>query len=60
MIFQPKLKFGGDGLKQWLNHTFSSIWISEYIPKEWLKGIICPLNKKSNQLEYANLESSLC
>jgi len=23
-------------------------------PKEWLKGIVCPLHKKSNQLECAN------
>jgi len=46
-------KFGGDRLKQWLKHIFSSIWINENIPKEWLKGIICPLHSKGNQLECA-------
>jgi len=48
------LKFGGDTLKQWLKHIFSSIWINEEIPKVWLKGIICPLHKKRNQSECAN------
>ena len=48
------LKFGGDTLKQWLKHIFSSIWINEEIPEEWLKGIICPLHKKGDHLECAN------
>jgi len=48
------LKFGGDRLKQWLKHIFSSVWISEEIPKEWLQGIIFPLHDKVDQLECAN------
>jgi hypothetical protein len=40
------LKFGGVRVKQWLKHIFSSIWIKEEIPKERIKGIICPLHKK--------------
>jgi len=30
------LKFGGDRLKQWLKHMFTSIWINEEISEEWL------------------------
>jgi len=41
-------------LKQWLKHIFSSMWINEEIPKEWLQGIICPLHKKGDQLESVN------
>jgi len=48
------LKFGGEGLKQWLKHIFSSMWIKEEIPKDRLKGIICPMHNKDNQLECAN------
>ena len=48
------LKFGGERLKQWLKHIFSSIWIKEEIPKQRLKGIICPMHKKGDQLECAN------
>jgi transposase len=44
------LKFSGDTLKQWLKHIFSSIWLNEQIPVEWLKGILCPLHKKGDQL----------
>jgi hypothetical protein len=47
------LKFGGERLKQWLKHTFSSR-INEKIPKDWLQGIICPLHKKGDQLECVN------
>jgi len=47
-------KFGGDRLKQKLKHIFSSIWINEKIPREWPKGITCPLHKKGDQLECAN------
>jgi len=48
------LKYGGERLKQWLKHIFSSIWIKEEIPKQRLKGMICPMHKKGDQLECAN------
>ena len=49
------LKFSSGRIKHWLKHIFSSIWIIEGILKEWLLGIICPLHKKGDQLECANL-----
>ena len=48
------LKFGSDRLKQWLKHLFSSIWISEENPNDWLQVTICPLHMKGDQSEYAN------
>jgi len=54
------LKFGGDRLKQWLKRIFSSMWVSEEIPREWVQGIIFPLHNKGDRLECDNYrESSL-
>ena len=54
------LKFGSDRLKQWLKHIciYTSIWISEEIPKEWLQGIVCPLHTKGWNVP--TIEVSLC
>jgi len=52
------LKFGGDRPRQCLKHIFTSIWINEEIPKEWLQGIVCPLHKKGWNVPA--IEASLC
>jgi hypothetical protein len=49
------LKSGGEILKQWLKHIFSSVWIKEEIPKERLRAVICPLHKKGDPLECASM-----
>ena len=54
------LKFGVERLKQWLTHIFSSIWIKEEIPKERLKGIICPLHKKATSWNVLTIQASPC
>jgi hypothetical protein len=34
--------------------VFTSAWINEEIPKEWLQSIIWPLHKKVGQLDCGN------
>ena len=48
------LKYGSKKIVLVMEYMFSEIWKTEEIPEEWLKGIICPLHKKGDQLDCTN------
>ncbi|CAG9827565.1 unnamed protein product [Diabrotica balteata] len=44
-------KKGGDQLFAAIHKLIVLIWQNEWVPEEWLNGIICALHKKGDQLE---------
>jgi hypothetical protein len=48
------IKYGGENIKQWLWDIIGLTWMNEKTPHEWKRGIICPLYKKGDAMEYSN------
>jgi hypothetical protein len=48
------IKYGGSTLKQRLYNLILLIWKKEKLPKDWMKGIICPIYKKGDCTECPN------
>jgi hypothetical protein len=48
------IKYGGSTLKQGLYNLILLIWTTEELPKDWTKGIICPIYKKGDRMECSN------
>jgi hypothetical protein len=40
------LKYGGKEMVNILHDIILQMWITEEIPKDWSKSIVCPIHKK--------------
>ena len=51
----PELfKYGGRTLKQKLHKLILMVWNNEKLSQQWNEGIICPVYKKGDRLNYNN------
>jgi hypothetical protein len=48
------LKNGGPNLVDALHEVIQQAWTSETLPKSWTKGVLCPVYKKGDKLDYKN------
>jgi hypothetical protein len=54
------LKCGGTHLIDCLHRLISEIRERVEMPEEWKTGLICPIFKKGDKLNYSNYRGSLC
>lgn len=48
------LKFGGEMLQLCIHALIKEIWRQKFILEEWNIGIICPIHKKGDSLQWEN------
>ena len=53
-IIPEVIKQGGRTLKQRIYELISMIWEKEQLPNQWKEGIMCPLCKKGDRLDFMN------
>jgi len=46
------IKHGGRTLRQKIHRLILNIWITESLPVQWNEGIICPIYKRGDRLNF--------
>ncbi|XP_052565475.1 uncharacterized protein LOC128093284 [Culex pipiens pallens] len=47
-------KYGGEQMTWAIHLKISKIWGEEKLPEEWMDGVVCPIYKKGDKLDYGN------
>ncbi|XP_039282916.1 uncharacterized protein LOC120351043 [Nilaparvata lugens] len=53
------LKDAGDHLAEQLQKVIHKVWVTERMPEDWTVGLICPIHKKGDQMEYCDRLATL-
>jgi hypothetical protein len=48
------LKNGGPNLVDALHAVIQQAWTSETLPRSWTEGVLCPVHKKCDKIDFKN------